>query len=295
MLKKLTLTLGILGAGTLVLWNLLSSSAFAGAPRLLESLALVPPTTVAAIYSPAPERTALPSPTPFLPLKYTSTPSATPTATMTPTLTPTPPPTSTPLPSSTPLPTLIPTTPASAYINDIYGRWPAYSLDCESRSAVDWAGYFGVAISEINFFNALPVSDNPDRGFVGNVHASWGQIPPAAYGVYAMPVAELRRAYGLAVRALRNMSWSALQAEIAAGRPVIVWVIGRVERGTPVPYTSSDGHTTTVARFQHTVMVTGYSTTEVRLLDGDWVYTRSINDFLRSWGVLGNMAVIARK
>jgi uncharacterized protein YvpB len=89
------------------------------------------------------------------------------------------------------------------------------------------------------------------------------------------------------------MSWDALRAEIAAGRPVIVWVIGHVERGTPVPYTASDGHATTVARFQHTVVVTGYSANDVTFLDGAWVYSRSKNDFLRSWGVLGNMAVIA--
>jgi len=271
----------------------LSGSAFASAPAILESYANALPTAVHVVDSSAPEKTALPTLTPFLPATYTPTPTATPTATMTPTLTPTPLPTMTPTRTLTPPPTLTPTLPASAYINSIYGRWPAYSLSCESRSAADLAGYFGITVSEINFFNALPVSDNPDRGFVGSVHAPWGQIPPAGYGVHAKPVAELLRTYGLDAQAVRNMSWDALRAEIAAGRPAIVWVVGRVASGTPVPYTSSDGHTTTVARFQHTVMVTGYSATEVRLLDGNWVYSRSINDFLSSWGVLGNMAVIA--
>ncbi len=219
----------------------------------------------------------------FLPVSYTATPSATVTPSLTPTAT------------STPHPTATPTQPASADINGVFGRWPVYSLDCESRSAVDWAAYFGVAISEIGFFNSLPVSDNPDRGFVGDVHAAWGQIPPAAYGVHAKPVANLLRSYGLDAQAVRNMSWDDLRSEIAAERPVIVWVIGRVERGTPVPYTSSDGHSTTVSRFQHTVIVTGYSANSVTFLDGSWVYSRSKNDFLRSWGVLGNMAVIVGK
>jgi predicted double-glycine peptidase len=93
--------------------------------------------------------------------------------------------------------------------------------------------------------------------------------------VHAKPVAKLLRAHGLKAQAVRNMSWDALRAEIAAGRPVIVWVIGHVERGTPVPYTASDGHATTVARFQHTVVVTGYSANGVTFLDGAWVYSRS--------------------
>ena len=259
----------------------MGGSVLASAPPTLQSYATDTPT----VNLSAPEQVTLASPTPFLPATYTATPSITPTATVTPT------PTST----STPLPTLTPTIPASVSINGIYGRWPAYSLDCESRSAVDWAGYFAVAINEIDFFNSLPVSDNPDRGFVGNVHAPWGQIPPADYGVHAKPVAKLLRAYGLDAQAVRNMSWDALRTEIAAGRPIIVWVVGHVERGTPVPYTASDGHATTVARFQHTVLVTGYSANGVTFLDGAWVYSRSKNDFLRSWGVLGNMAVIAGK
>jgi len=281
MQKKHVWVLGLILFGTAIIawWSFLGGSVLASAPPTLQSYATDTPT----VNLPAPEQVALVSPTPFLPATYTTTPSITPTATVTPT------PTST----STPLPTLTPTIPASVSINGIYGRWSAYSLDCESRSAVDWAGYFGVAINEITFFNSLPVSDNPDRGFVGNVHAPWGQIPPSAYGVHARPVAKLLRKYGLNASAERNMSWDALRTEIAAGRPVIVWVIGHVERGTPVPYTSSDGHTTTVARFQHTVIVTGYSANSVTIVDGAWVYSRSKNDFLRSWGVLGNMAVVA--
>ncbi|MEN8173514.1 MAG: C39 family peptidase [Chloroflexota bacterium] len=293
MLKKIFLIIGILGFGIFVLWRFLYSDVFASTPSFFDSIAWVPPDAAPLTPSLTVQSTARPTKTPFLPATYTSTPTATPTETLTPTATATPLPTSTPLPSRTPFPTQTPTLPASAYINPIYGRSAAYSLDCESRSAVDWAGYFSVPISEYWFFNALPKSDNPERGFVGNVHAPWGQIPPAAYGVHAEPVAALLRTYGLPAQALRNMSWAAMQREIASGRPVIVWVIGHVGNGTPVSYTSSDGQTTTVARFQHTVIVTGFSHTEVRILDGSWVYTRSINDFMRSWSVLGNMAVVA--
>ncbi len=236
--------------------------------------------------------TATHTSTPFQPNTYTPTNTFTPTAslTLTPTLTFTP--SHTPVPTDTPAPTHTPERPAAASIPNISGRRQAYTLDCESRSAVDWANFFGYSIDEIGFFNGLPSSDNPDLGFVGNVHGAWGQIPPHDYGVYAKPVAKHLRAYGLEADAVYGFSWEGLQAEIAAGEPVIVWVVGRVARGTPVPYTASDGHQTVVVRFQHTVIVTGYDQQNVTILDGAWVYQRSVQDFLNSWGVLGNMAVI---
>jgi TolB protein len=203
-------------------------------------------------------------------------------------------PTNTPTP--TPIPTGTPTlsVPSQANITDISGRFQALPLDCESRSAVDWAAYFGVKIDELEFFHSLPQSDNPDKGFVGDVYGSWGQIPPQPYGVHAEPIAAILRTYGLDAQAVRDFPRDALRSEIAAGRPVIVWVTGQVAWGTPVPYTASDGGSTIVARYEHTVMVIGYNRHEVRILDGAQVYTRSWSDFERSWAVLGNMAVIMR-
>ena len=100
------------------------------------------------------------------------------------------------------------------------------------------------------------------------------------------------RTYGLDAQAVRNFPLDALRREIASGQPVIVWVTGQVAWGTPLPYTASDGTSAIVARYEHTVMVIGYNSREVRILDGARVYTRQWGDFERSWAVLGNMAVI---
>jgi predicted double-glycine peptidase len=69
-------------------------------------------------------------------------------------------------------------------------------------------------------------------------------------------------------------------------------VIGHVWEGTPVQYTDSLGRSTIVARYEHTVMVIGYDSTSVTILDGSMTYQRSLTSFFNSWGVLGNMAVI---
>lgn len=175
----------------------------------------------------------------------------------------------------------------------VSGRGQALPLDCESRSAVDWAAYFGTTIDELEFFGRLPVSDDPDVGFVGSVYGAWGQTPPAPYGVHAEPVAALLRDYGVQARAERRLSWEALQAEIDADRPVIAWVVGHVWNGTPVAYTApSTGRTTTVAAQEHTVIVVGYGADTVTVLDGWSTYTRTRAEFMASWGVLGNMAIM---
>jgi subtilisin-like proprotein convertase family protein/uncharacterized protein YvpB len=191
-----------------------------------------------------------------------------------------------------PNPPPIPELPSQAHVTGVRGQKQALPLDCESRVAVDWAAFFGVSIGEFEFFNKLPRSDNPDAGFVGSVTGTWGQIPPKSYGVYAEPVAALLRSYGLPAYAHRPLSWDALRAEIAAGRPVYVWVIGPASwNGIPVYYTSKDGHLTIVARYEHTVMVTGYNENSVTILDGDTLSTLPLAQFLSSWSALQNMAI----
>ncbi len=195
-----------------------------------------------------------------------------------------------PPPMPTPPP---PELPSQAYISGVHGVNQAMHLDCEIRSAVDWATFWGHSINEYEFFDRLPVSDNPDEGFVGNVNGIWGQIPPNDYGVHAVPIAEMLRNYGLNAYAHRPLSWEALKSEIAAGRPVIVWIIGTVYNGLPSYYTALDGLFTVVAPQEHTMMVIGYTEDTVTLVDGYSIRTRSVNQFLDSWSVLGNMAVTA--
>jgi subtilisin-like proprotein convertase family protein/uncharacterized protein YvpB len=185
--------------------------------------------------------------------------------------------------------------PESARIYGLYGEDQALPLDCESRSAVDWANYFGVSINEYEFLNSLPASDNPDVGFVGDVNGVWGQIPPNDYGVHAEPVAALLRDYGIPAVAKKSLSWDDIRYEISSSRPVITWVVGSVINGAPSYYTpQSDQETTIVAKYEHTVIVIGYTPDSVIILDGDEIYERPLNRFLDSWSVLNNMAVYAQ-
>lgn len=230
-------------------------------------------------------------------------PTASPTLTPAPTLSATP--TITRTPSNTPTPVtthgFIPPTstpefalPDQARVSGVVGHAQRLSLSCESRSAADWAGFFGFSIDELEFLSRLPVTGNPDTGFVGDVNGKWGQTPPEAYGAHADPVAALLRDYGVSAEARHGMTWDELRVEIAAGRPVVAWVVGHVTTvSQPALYTAPDGSTAVVAPYEHTVIVTGYAADRVLILDGNKIYFRPLETFLGSWGVLGNMAVVA--
>jgi uncharacterized protein YvpB len=185
--------------------------------------------------------------------------------------------------------------PEKAYIEGVNGRRQSYSLSCEARSAVDWARYFGVRIGEKDFLAKLPRSNHPDSGFVGNPNDPWGNIPPASYGVHAQPVASLLQEFGVNAKAQRDMSWDDLRVEIAAGRPVIVWVIGQMWKGTPIQYNPSGGKKTTVAPYEHTMILVGYSPKSVRVVDAYTGQTQTypLRTFLNSWKVLDHMAITA--
>lgn len=232
----------------------------------------------------------LDQPTPFMPLP-TEEPTAAPTQPPAPTATATPQPTPTRPPNPVPV-EISEQPPSSAYIDHIYGSPQLYTLDCESQAAVDWARFFGVQINEFEFIERMPISNDPEEGFVGNVNGPMGQIPPGDYGVYPGPVAALLREYDLNAAAVENWDLDALKNEIAAGRPVIVWIVNLPFTINPSEYTSANGNTTVVAPFQHTWIVTGYNSASFTIVDSEWTYNVLTQTFIERWNSLGNRAIV---
>lgn len=203
-------------------------------------------------------------------------------------------PTFTSEPSLTPTsaPTLTPTLPAAAILTDYDGHRQLLSLDCEAAAAVDWAAYLGVTINEYEFQHGLPISDNPDLGFVGYSTGPWGQVPPYAYGVHAGPIADRLQDYGMNAVAVKGATLEQVKRELAEGRPVIAWVIGNCVGGVPYEYIDQQGNRVTVAAFEHVIVLYGF--------EGDDIYYNNVGKryripsavFMNSWGVLGNMVVI---
>jgi uncharacterized protein YvpB len=183
--------------------------------------------------------------------------------------------------------------PGSHYLKiDAHGKY--FYLGCEAAAAVDLAGFYDVLIYQYNFQHELPLSDNPDLGFVGDANGPWGQVPPYAYGVHAAPVADLLQQYGIDAEGGKGYTLEQMKEKLAAGHPVIVWVIGNMIGGVPAEYTDSQGNTTIVAAYEHVVILTGYNEDSVRYVNNGRFYEAPNEIFLNSWGVLGNMAVFHR-
>lgn len=229
--------------------------------------------------------TPLAPPSPTIALASPS-PTSPPTPTAEATLPPEPSPQPSPIATQNPLPT-------AAMITNITGHEQTYELGCEASAAVDWAGYYDVLIYESTFQFELPLSDNPELGFVGNVTTDgWGQIPPHAYGVHAPPIAELLRKYGLPAMAVKGMTLEDVKAELAEGDPIIAWVIGNMVYSSPVKIYDKEGNAVLVAPYEHVVILIGYDETSITYMNNGYFYSVPTDVFLNSWSVLGNMAVI---
>ncbi len=188
---------------------------------------------------------------------------------------------------------ITPSVPAEHDVPPFSVRHQLLPLDCEAAAATQWAAYYGVKIDEIEFQRFLPRSDNPDYGFVGNVNDAWGEVPPHGYGVYAGPVAALLNTYHVPAAAYKDFTLEQLKAKIAADDPVIAWVVGNVEAGTAYPYLDSKGRTVMVAAYEHVIIVTGYTADVIRYTTEGEDYSVTIQTFMKSFAVLGNMVVTA--
>ena len=227
------------------------------------------------------------SKTPLAAINPTATVSI--TATLLPSSTPLP--TRTVIPSLTPIPTATPI-PDEHFITGIFGHRQYYAISCESSSAADWASFYGVQIYESDIQFSLPTSDNPEKGFVGDVNDPWGQTPPFSYGVHAAPIAKvLKEEFDLPAIAAKGFTLEEVKAELAADQPIIAWVIGNMVGGYPAEYSDKNGEKTIVAAYEHTVILTGYNEDHIRYLNNGRFYEVPNEVFLNSWGVLGNMVV----
>jgi uncharacterized protein YvpB len=183
--------------------------------------------------------------------------------------------------------------PPSVFVEGVTGHRQEHNLSCESRSATDLAAFWEVMFDEDDFFRRLPKSDNPHRGFLGDVDLPAGTMPPAGYGVYVGPIAATLRSFGLDAQARREWSLDDLKEELAAGRPAIVWATYDMQLPGVETWVSSDGETSVVVKWQHTFIAIGYDEEGLYLVDAyDGVAkVFSYEAFMPAWDQLGRMAV----
>lgn len=183
--------------------------------------------------------------------------------------------------------------PPWAWVNDFVGQPQQYNLSCEIRSATDVANFWEIPVSEDTLIAMLPRSDDPNLGFLGDMNAPAGSLPPVGYGVYANPVAYLLRRAGLKAEPHRDFDLEKVKEELAQGHPVIIWGTYGMQQVEIQQWTTQLGRTVPVAQWEHSFVAVGYDENGIQLIDA-YDATSQYYDyetFLNGWNLLNRMAV----
>jgi uncharacterized protein YvpB len=181
----------------------------------------------------------------------------------------------------------------SAWIDGFVGYPQQYPLSCEIRSATDVANFWGRPTTEDQLIALLPHSDDPNLGFVGDINAPAGSLPPVGYGVYAAPIAQVLRRWGLDARAHYGFTLDQLKRELQAGRPVIIWGTYEMRQSPLIPFTTARGVGVLIVQWEHTYVAVGYDSGGVYLVDAYDASQRYFDytTFSQGWSQLVQMAV----
>lgn len=167
-----------------------------------------------------------------------------------------------------------------------------YSLSCEYAAAAAVTLYWGTLVSQNDFLREVPAHPNPHRGFRGNIYRPFGGIED--YGVYAEPLVPVLERRGYEAAVFYNDE-ARLTANLQAGNPVVVWLtVGRQAR--PVYTRTVDGETFQLVPGEHTVVVYGYDSDGVLMMDvgNGTAYRTPWDSFLRRWSYFDKMALVIR-
>jgi uncharacterized protein YvpB len=183
------------------------------------------------------------------------------------------------------------------------------NLNCETAALQMGLAYYGHYYSQDALFayeNAdlrRPVVSNgrvvqwgdPYTNFVGDVNGS--ETALTGYGVYYPVILSIARSHGMPnAYGGEGFSSATIYAELAAGHPVQIWMEARWSRPAVRTWTAWDGRSIRYSLAEHSVILTGVSSTSVRVNDDQFgsQYWVSKWTFETSWRDFNNMAVIYR-
>ncbi len=163
------------------------------------------------------------------------------------------------------------------------------SLSCEYASVSIATTMLGKPVSEYEFDELIPPSDNPHWGYRGDINGTWGNTDD--YGVYAEPLAEALTAVGFAGEIIYGQRGD-LARELDRGRPTVVW-LGMWGDGGSFDAYADDGTRFQLTTGMHVMVAYGYDETGVYLTDPGTAVLRHYDwpTFESMWSVMDGMAL----
>ncbi len=163
------------------------------------------------------------------------------------------------------------------------------SLSCEYASVHIAATMTGHDVSEYDIEALVPLNENPHKGYRGNILGEWGNT--SDYGVYNAPLDRALTELGIPHRAFYG-DRGELEAELRAGRPVVVW-LGMRGEGYSYDQWDADGDRYQLTTFMHVMTVYGFDDEGVYLTDPGTAVWRSYSwpEFMAMWDVMDGMAL----
>lgn len=184
-----------------------------------------------------------------------------------------------------------PAHPASAMISSAYLYQQQRPLSCEYASTTMASTMAGWSITEYDFDAVVPLSDNPHYGYRGNIWGEWGNTDD--YGVYAEPLHLALSGWGIPSEVIyAEGDANVLKQELAAGRPVVVWL---AMRGTANSFDMQGADTVSfqLTQYMHVMTAYGFDDSSVFLSDPGSAAWRQYgwDEFMGMWNVMDGMAL----
>ena len=164
------------------------------------------------------------------------------------------------------------------------------SLSCEYASIQIATTMTGQEISEYEIGSLVPLSENPHRGYRGDIHGEWGNTTD--YGVYNEPLQTALDTLGIQSDAFyADGARRALTNAIDAGSPVVVWL--GMWGDTSYDAYSADGARYQLTRGMHVMVAYGYDDDGVYLTDPGTAVWRfyAWDEFMAMWNVMDGMGL----
>lgn len=185
--------------------------------------------------------------------------------------------------------------PVSASLKGVPVTGQLWSLSCEYAAASAATAYYGKKITQQTFHAAIGNHVNPHKGFRGDITGAWGGT--TNYGVYAGPILDILHDWGFRNSYIFYGGAETLKREIAAGRPVVVWLTGNYKVYDRVVRTDERGARYSLVPYEHAVTVIGYDATGVTVMDPGPARTARIawGVFDRAWSQLDRMSLVVAR